>query len=146
MNRKKVRTAMVFGTFDFLHIGHQHFFAFAHGLADRLMVVIARDETVAKTKKRKPIFSERERRDLVRQLRIVDEALLGLDYFRDKTEIILEHNPDIVVLGYDQPIDMRALKKELYEKGWRGIIRRAAPYRAPTAKTSRIKRRILGQN
>ncbi|MFH1181685.1 MAG: adenylyltransferase/cytidyltransferase family protein, partial [Candidatus Woesearchaeota archaeon] len=53
-------TVMVFGTFDILHRGHEHFLRQAkkHG---RLIVVVARSSIVRKLKGKPPMFSERKR-------------------------------------------------------------------------------------
>lgn len=139
---KHVRV-MVFGTFDFLHVGHLRLFEQAKKHGTHLTAVVARDETVVKTKGKKPVFGETERWRLVAALRIVDKAVLGNNYFRDKTEIILENRPDVIVLGYDQNIDPKKLKAELAAKAWRGKIVRAKGHLAGTAKTSKLKKRIL---
>ena len=51
----------------------------AGGKNAKLIVVIARDSTVEKTKGRKPIMSEDQRCALVKSLRVVDEAVLGYE-------------------------------------------------------------------
>jgi len=41
-----MRTIVAFGTFDVLHTGHVHYLERAEALGGRLVVVIARDESV----------------------------------------------------------------------------------------------------
>jgi FAD synthetase len=92
------------GVFDLLHLGHVKFLEAAKkagGTNSHLIVVIARDRTVEKTKARKPIMSENQRRALVESLRVVDEAVLGLEDF-DIGEVIQKVKPDVIALGYDQ--------------------------------------------
>ena len=52
---------MVFGTFDPLHPGHVDFFRQAKQHGDELVVVVALDSTVEKTKGRKPSLGENAR-------------------------------------------------------------------------------------
>jgi FAD synthetase len=67
---------------------------------------VARDSTVQKTKGRKPVMPENQRRALVEALQVVDEAVLGLEDF-DIGEVIERVKPDVIALGYDQA-DMEA--------------------------------------
>jgi FAD synthetase len=73
----------------------------AGGKNAKLVVIVARDSTVEKTKGRKPIMSEDQRRTLVESLKVVDEAVLGYENF-DIGEVIENVKPDVIALGYDQ--------------------------------------------
>jgi FAD synthetase len=100
--RKKVVLAS--GVFDLLHLGHVRFLEEAKqagGENAKLVVIIARDSTVEKTKGKKPIMSEEQRCILVESLKVVDKAILGFEGF-DIGEVIDEIKPDIIALGYDQ--------------------------------------------
>jgi FAD synthetase len=81
----------------------------AGGEKAKLIVVIARDSTVEKTKGRKPIMSEDQRRALVESLKVVDEAVLGYEDL-DIGEVIGKIKPDIIALGYDQADMEREVK------------------------------------
>lgn len=95
--KKKV---MVFGAFDILHPGHLDFLRQARGKGDFLIVSVARDKNVKKVKGVAPVFSEKERLQNMRTLRIVDKAVLGgID---DPSPHIKKENPDVIALGYDQ--------------------------------------------
>lgn len=92
------------GVFDLLHLGHVRFLEEAKkagGKNAKLIVVIARDGTVEKTKGKKPIMSEDQRRTLVESLKVVDEAVLGYESL-DIGEVIEKIKPDVIALGYDQ--------------------------------------------
>ncbi len=92
------------GVFDLLHLGHVKFLEEAKkvgGKNSQLIVIIARDVTVEQTKGRKPVMSENQRRALVESLKVVDEAILGLEDF-DIGDVIQHIKPDIIALGYDQ--------------------------------------------
>jgi FAD synthetase len=105
------------GVFDLLHLGHVKFLEEAKkagGTNAELLVIVARDRTVQKTKGRKPIMPENQRRALVEALRVVDEAVLGLEDF-DIGDVIERVKPDVIALGYDQ-MDMEARVREYVNK------------------------------
>jgi FAD synthetase len=92
------------GVFDLLHLGHVKFLEEAKKAGGKnafLLVIVARDSTVQKTKGRKPVMPENQRRALVESLRVVDEAVLGLEDF-DIGDVIERVKPDVISLGYDQ--------------------------------------------
>jgi len=101
---RKKKVVLASGVFDLLHLGHVKFLEDAKkagGKNAKLLVIIARDSTVEKTKGRKPIMSEDQRRTLVESLKVVDEAVLGYENF-DIGEVIENVKPDVIALGYDQ--------------------------------------------
>lgn len=96
---------LVFGTFDIIHPSHLKFLFEARKFTNcpecELVAVIARDSSIKKIKGRKPVFGEKDRLRLMCGLRLVDYARLGNegdDYYN----VILEVDPDYIVLGYDQ--------------------------------------------
>lgn len=46
------KKVMVFGTFDIFHKGHEFYFSKAKEYGEELIVIVARDETVLKIKKK----------------------------------------------------------------------------------------------
>jgi FAD synthetase len=109
----KKKVVLASGVFDLLHLGHVRFLEEAKktgGKDAELIVIIARDSTVEKTKGRKPIMSEHQRRALVESLKVVDEAVLGFEKF-DLGDVIEHVKPDIIALGYDQ-VDMEKATKK----------------------------------
>jgi FAD synthetase len=102
--KSKRKVILASGVFDLLHLGHVRFLEEAKraGSKDaKLIVIIARDSTVEKTKGKKPIMSEDQRRALVVSLKVVDEAVLGYEDL-DIGEVIEKIKPNIIALGYDQ--------------------------------------------
>lgn len=98
-NTKKEKRVLAIGTFDLLHPGHLHYLNQAKKNG-HLIVLVARDLNVERIKQRKPIFDEKHRLELVKSLKMVDEAVLGnLENMYAK---IKEINPDILAMGYDQ--------------------------------------------
>jgi len=104
MADKKGKVVLATGVFDLLHLGHVRFLEDAKkaGGADAvLVVVVARDSTAEKLKGKKPIMNEEQRRALVESLKVVDKAVLGYEGL-DIGEVILEIEPDVIALGWDQ--------------------------------------------
>ena len=90
---------MVFGTFDILHKGHEYVLRKAKEYGDYLIIVLARDKTVLKIKKRKPVYNEKKRLENLRKLKIANKIILGS--LKDKYSQIIKEKPDIICLGYD---------------------------------------------
>lgn len=129
------RTVLASGVFDILHPGHVKYLNSAKRLAGkdgRLVVVIARDDTVIRTKGKFPVFNERERAFIVSSLKPVDEVVLGHvrpDIGEAFIRTISKVKPDIVALGYDQG------------KGkWAEVIRRVVRYTGKEVRLVRIRK------
>jgi FAD synthetase len=117
---------MATGTFDILHLGHIYFLKEAKKLGDTLTVVVATDSTVRKLK-HEPVNPEQIRLDLIKELKIVDEAYLG--YEKDIYEILKEIKPDIITLGYDQIHDKKTIEKELKKRNINAKVIRLQEYK-----------------
>ena len=97
-------TVLAAGVFDLLHYGHIRYLEEAKktgGPDSRLVVIVARDETVRRQKESDPIIPEDQRRAVIEALRVVDEALLGFEDL-DLDRVLQQVKPDIVVVGHDQ--------------------------------------------
>jgi len=133
------------GTFDLLHPGHLHYLQDAAAMGDRLTVILARRENV--THKEPPILPNRQRRDVVAALEIVDEARIG--HPEDIFVPIEELDPDVIALGHDQHHDEAAIEDELARRGIDCEVRRASPrdpeYEGELLSTGRIIDRILDE-
>lgn len=123
---------MVFGTFSVIHPGHLNLFKQAKKYGGRLAVVVARDKVSQKIKGRKPINTENDRLELVRSLKIVDQAVLG-DRI-DPMKNIKKFKPDVVCLGYDQVAFVDILKKTFPDQK----IIRLKPYKEKHYKSSKL--------
>ena len=106
----------VAGTFDIIHPGHIYFLEEASKYGD-LHVIVARNENVRKIKGKKPIFSEKERKLVIENMKLVKKAYLGdLNDFFKVIEFI---NPDIIFLGPDQNkawVETETQKRGLHAK------------------------------
>ncbi len=136
---------MATGVFDILHPGHLKFLEESKrrgGPRARLVVVIARDETVLRRKGRKPILSEKQRLEMISALRVVDRAVLGHKHL-DLIGVLREIQPSIVSVGYDQD-DIKSSVEKLIEQEKLGIrvvqIRKFGP--GELSSSTKLKNRI----
>jgi FAD synthetase len=104
---------MATGTFDLLHMGHIFYLREAKKLGDTLIVVVATDATVRKLK-HDPITPQEIRVNLIKELKMVDEAYLGHE--DDMYRIVEEIKPDIIALGFDQVHNDSTIKNELKKR------------------------------
>lgn len=132
--KKKV---MVFGTFDYLHEGHEYFLKEAKKHGDFLLAVVARDRTVAELKGKRPAHSEKERLETIVKSGIADKVLLGRPG-KDRYKIIEKIKPDVICLGYDQRFFAENLESELKKRGLKPKVIRLGPYKPETFKSSLI--------
>ena len=105
---------MIFGTFDFLHVGHMYFLRHARTHGDYLIVVVARDETAAALKEHAPIQTETERAQVLEHIDFIDEVVLG-DRVIGSYTILKQKEPDIIAIGYDQKTLAESLKAKIAE-------------------------------
>ena len=138
-----MKKVMCFGTFDLVHLGHIRYFQQAKGFGDYLIVVIARDATKHDQKKN-IIFSEEERLELIKNIHLVDEAVLGNE--EDHLKIVEEKKPDIICLGYDHLFKEKELAERLAQRGLYPEIKRMKPYQVERHKTSIIRKKVLTEN
>jgi len=114
---RRTKIVLASGVFDLLHLGHVKFLEAAKkagGKNAKLLVIVARDSTVQDAKGRRPIMPENQRLALVESLKVVDDAVLGLEDF-DVGDVIQRIKPDVIALGYDQE-KMEKRVREYIEK------------------------------
>ena len=104
-DRAQGRTiAFANGCFDLLHVGHVRYLRAAAGEADRLIVAVNDDESVARLKgPGRPILQAADRAELVAALRGVDYVVV----FGDTTveRLLLALRPDVHCKGTDYTAD-----------------------------------------
>jgi len=123
MANKSRKVVLASGVFDLLHLGHVKFLEEAKragGPNAKLIVIVATDSTVEKTKGKRPIMAEDQRCALVESLKVVDKAMLGFETL-DIDEIIAKVKPDVIALGYDQE-DMAKEVQNYLDKSKMGIV------------------------
>lgn len=127
---------MATGTFDLIHPGHGFYLEEAKKLGGegaRLVVVIARESTV-RARKRVPIVPEKQRREVVQMLKMVDEAVLGSE--TDMFSTVLKIKPDIIAIGPDQNFDLEHLREELKKRGIAAEVVKVNGYHRSTLDSS----------
>ena len=131
-----MKKVMCAGTFDVVHPGHLYYLSEAKKYGDKLIVVVARDETSENFKGKKPVHNEKERLEAVRTLEIVDKAVLG--NHGSIFDIIEEIKPDVICLGYDQKTQKQELEDELRKRGIKADVARIDPYMPNLYKSSKL--------
>lgn len=110
--KKKV---LVAGTFDIIHPGHIYLFNQAAKMGE-VYVIVATDKNRENYSGERPIISEKQRLEVVKNIKNVKEARLGR-HDNDTLKTVEEINPDLILLGPDQKYDISTLIKGLKEKG-----------------------------
>jgi cytidyltransferase-like protein len=127
MIQKKEKKVLLFGTFSGIHKGHINLFKQAKKYGTYLTVVVARDKTVKKVKKKLPLRNEGERLRALKKYSIINEIKLG--HKDNPYRIIKEIKPDVICLGYDQKVFTKDLKKQLLKMRLKTKICRLKPYK-----------------
>ena len=135
---------LTFGSFDLFHPGHLSYLESARRYGNKLIVIVARDESIKAIKGRTPVFNEKDRVQILKALRIVDNAVIGkkLRTPEDKYNIIKKYKPDVLAFGYDQKIDEKKLKEWLKKNNIKAKIVRINAYNKKHYKSSIIKNRL----
>jgi len=138
MIEKKEALVMVFGTFDYLHAGHENLFKQARDHGTEILAIVARDKTVQSIKGDLPDHSEKERLENLKDTGWADKALLG--NAKDKMKVVKMYRPDVIALGYDQFAFTYGLDKLMIDLKLNAKIIRLEPYKAHMYKSSIIKK------
>ena len=140
-----IKIVMATGTFDIIHPGHGYYLEESKKIGGddaRLVVVVARDSTV-RSRKRVPVVDEKQRLEVVKMLKPVDEACLGSEI--DMFKVVEKIKPDIITIGSDQNYDISDLKKELLKRNIQVEIVKIRGYMTfPLDSTCKIIKRIKG--
>lgn len=91
---------ITFGTFDILHYGHIRILERSREMGDTLIVGVSSDALNFRKKGRQPVYSEFERKSILKSLRCVDEVFLE-ESLELKRQYILDHKADMLVMGDD---------------------------------------------
>jgi FAD synthetase len=141
MMQRKGKKVLLFGTFSGIHKGHINLFKQAKKYGAYLTVVISRDRTVKKVKKKLPFQNEEERLRKLKKLRLINEVKLG--YKNNPYRIIKEIKPDVICLGYDQKTFTKGLNRQLAKMGLKTKVCRLKPYKPGKYHSSIIKKNYV---
>ena len=143
---KKRKVVLASGTFDLLHLGHVRFLEEAKkagGKDAELVVIVARDNTVKARKGKGPVMPEDQRRALVESLRVVDEAILGLEDF-SIDQVIEKIKPDVIAVGHDQDGIEKEVLKAIEERNFNIQVAKIGRFgKKELDSSSKIMRKIM---
>ncbi len=141
-----MKTVLTSGAFDLIHYGHIRLLEEAKRLGGpdaRLVVIVARDETIQRLKGRPPVIPEDQRRAVVEALKVVDEAVLGYRDL-DMATVIDRVQPDVIAVGYDQDSIEAMAKTAIQERGLKIDVMRISRFAQDDLdSSSKIKRKIV---
>lgn len=130
------QTVTIFGAFDGIHEGHLSFIREAKNFADRLVVIVARDQVILKLKGNLPMNDESTRIKSIMEIPEVDIAYLG-DPNEGTYNILKEIKPDLIYLGYDQQGLFDSINKAIKKKIIKKVeIKFGQPYKPEKFKSS----------
>ena len=95
-----MKKVITFGTFDVFHIGHVSILERAKSYGDYLIVGVSSDDLNLSKKGRKPIYSEKDRKKIIKSLSCVDEVFSEIS-LELKRQYINDFNADILIMGDD---------------------------------------------
>lgn len=129
---------ITFGTFDLFHPGHISYLQQAKKLGSHLIVIIARDKTVNSVKGFNPSENEQTRLTNVQKAQLADIVVLG--NLENQYQVLLDHKPNIIALGYDQQAFTENLKKFIIEHDLKTKIIRLESFHPEKYKSSHLKK------
>ncbi len=130
---------MVFGTFDYLHAGHENYINQARKFGDEVIAIVARDKTVKNIKGEKPDVNEKNRVKNLSDTGWLDKVVLG--HAKDKMKAIKSIQPDIIALGYDQFAFTFNLDKLIIENNLNTKVIRLDSFKPEIYKSSLLKQK-----
>jgi len=95
-----MKKVITFGTFDVFHIGHVSILERAKSYGDYLIVGVSSDDLNFSKKGRKPIYSEKDRKKIIKSLSCVDEVFSETS-LELKRQYINDFNAEILIMGDD---------------------------------------------
>lgn len=137
MSKPKKTRVLAFGTFDYIHAGHENYLNQAAALGDELYVIVARDQTAQSIRGFSPDHKEKTRLKMINALPYVTKAMLG--DLEDKYKVLRKFKPDVIALGYDQFVFTHNLNKILIDFKLNTKIVRLASYEPQMYKSSLIR-------
>lgn len=113
---KKYKVGYVQGSFDMFHIGHLNIIKNAKSICDYLIVGVNSDEFMYSYKHKHPVIPAKERIEIIKALKYVDEAHIVNN--RNKLEALEKFHYNALIMGDDYKGTQfyNEVEKELKEK------------------------------
>lgn len=90
------------GVYDMFHIGHLNVIKNAKKRCDYLIVGVSTDDVVKQNKNKMPIIPFKERFEIVKAIKYVDEVIPQERYdVEGKIKTVIEHKIDVMFVGSD---------------------------------------------
>jgi len=96
-----MKTVVVSGYFDPVHVGHLEYLNLAKDLGDKLIVIVNNNEQCV-LKKGKPFMDESDRLKILKSLKMVDDVFLSIDKDKSVCKSLEILKPDIFANGGDR--------------------------------------------
>lgn len=94
------KRVITFGTFDIFHIGHLNIIKRAKEFGEELIVGVSTDQLNFNKKGHPPIYHEKERLEIVKNIKGVTEVFFE-ESLELKREYIKKYQADVLVMGND---------------------------------------------
>ena len=101
LKKKNKKIIAVSGYFNPIHVGHLRLLKEAKKLGDFLVVIVNNDKQV-KLKGSVPFMKEKDRVEIVKEIRCVDKVVLEIDNHRSVCKTLTQIKPDIFANGGDR--------------------------------------------
>ena len=95
-----MKRVITFGTFDLFHIGHLRILERAKKQGDYLIVGVSTDALNYSKKQKNPIYSQKDRMQIIEALKVVDEVFFE-ESLELKGDYIKKYKADVLVMGND---------------------------------------------
>ena len=99
INEKTYKYGYTQGTFDMFHIGHLNLLKNAKANCEYLIVGVNKDDLVKEYKNKIPVISEKDRMEIIKSIKYVDEVILVSTL--DKMRIYEQYKYDAIFIGDD---------------------------------------------
>ena len=96
-----MKTVVVSGYFDPVHVGHLEYLKLAKDLGDKLIVIVNNNEQCV-LKKGNPFMDESDRLEIVKSLKMVDDVFLSIDKDKSVCKSLEILKPDFFANGGDR--------------------------------------------
>ena len=96
-----MKTVVVSGYFDPIHVGHLEYLKLAKDLGDKLIVIVNNNEQCV-LKKGKSFMDESDRLEIVKSLKMVDDVFLSIDKDKSVCKSLEILKPDFFANGGDR--------------------------------------------
>ena len=124
-----MKVVAVSGYFDPIHVGHLEYLNMSKKLGDKLVVIVNNNHQCV-LKKGKPFMDEKDRLEIVKSLKMVDEVFLSIDKDKTVCASLEAIKPNIFANGGDRSVG-EVPESKICEK-----------YNIPTAKFGIFKNKI----